>query len=103
MKVGPYGDHHSTAATWTLRRSCIEHNRFKEDAVKGEEASFTRDWNIPMAIVAPEDSILVMGHSRNTVNKSQVGKEPRKFVASTLNSANGKMVARMKWFPTREV
>ena len=56
-----------------------------------------------MAVVAPEDSILVMGHSRNTVNKSQVGKEPRKFVASTLNSANGKMVARMKWFATSEV
>jgi hypothetical protein len=81
----------------------VESNRFNPEAVKGEEASFTREWNIPMALVAPEDSILVMGHSRNTVNKSQVGKDPRKFVASTVNSANGKMVARMKWFPTPEV
>lgn len=56
-----------------------------------------------MAIVLPEDSILVMGHSRNTVNKSDVGKKPHKFVASVLNSANGKMVARMKWFAGREV
>ncbi len=73
------------------------------DAVRAEEAGFTRDWKIPMAVVAPEDSILVMGHSRNTVNKSQVGKDPRRFLASQVNSANGKMVARMKWFATPAV
>ena len=103
LKVGPYGDQHSTAATWTIRRALAETNRFDETAAKAEEASFTKEWRTPMAVVQPEDTILVMGHSHNTVNKSQVGKDPKRFLASTVNSANGKMVARVKWFQTPEV
>ena len=103
LKVGPYGNQHSTAATWTIRRALAETRRFDETAAKAEESSFTNDWRVPMAVVAPEETILVMGHSHNTVNKSEVGRDPKRYLAATVNSANGKMVARVRWFQTPEV
>ena len=103
MKVGPYGENHSTAASWVMRRSHAEQNTFDPTATKGEEAKFMREWKTPMVTIRPEDCILVMGHHANTVNKSQVRQKSQNFLASDVDSANGKMVARMKWFQSSEV
>lgn len=103
MKVGPYGENHSTAASWVMRRSHAEQNSFDPKATKGEEGRFMREWKTPMAMIRPEDCLLVMGHHVNTVNKSQVRAKSQQFLASDLNSANGKMVARLQWFKSSEV
>ena len=98
VKVGPYGENHSTAASWVMRRSYAEKNSFEPKAVRGEEAFFMRSWKTKMAMIAPTDCILVMGHSGNTVDKSQVRTKAAQFMSKDVNASNGKMVARMQWF-----
>lgn len=96
MEVGPYGDSHGTAATHTIRRRYAETHRFPNRG-RGEELLFTNHWTAPMVQVSPEDTIVVMGHSRNTVNKSDIYKMPQVFKGTVLNSANGKMAVRARW------
>lgn len=96
MTVGPYGDKHGTAATYTIRRRYAEAHRFLDKA-KGEELDFTDSWRANLVQVKPEDSIVVMGHSRNTVDKSDLLKRPQVYLASILNADNGKMVVRARW------
>jgi len=103
IKVGPYGENHSTGASWVIRRAYAEKNSFDSKLTKGEEGSFMRNWRTKMAMIDPEDCILVMGHAENTVDKSQVRTKAAQFLATDVNSANGKMVARMTWFKSAQV
>jgi glycosyltransferase involved in cell wall biosynthesis len=96
MEVGPYGPSHGTAATYTIRRRYAETNRFP-DRARGEELGFTREWSAPMVQLPPDKTILVMGHSRNTVNKTEIYKTPHIFQARVLNDSNGKMAVRTRW------
>lgn len=103
ITVGPYHENHSTAATWVIRRAYAEANTFESTADKAEEGAFMRGWTTKMVNLEPEDTILVMGHNANTVDKGQVRKRAQIFMSTDANSANGKMVARMKWFRSPEV
>lgn len=96
MTVGPYGETHGTAATYTIRRRYAETHRFPDKA-KGEELGFTNGWTAKLIQVSPEDSIVVMGHSKNTVDKSDLLHHPQLYLASVLNSDNGKMTVRSRW------
>lgn len=97
MEVGPYGDHHGTAATFTIRRRYAEAHRFDPEKSRGEEITFTKAWTAKMVQVPAEDTIVVMGHSRNTVDKSEIAALPRKYNAKDVNTINGKMIFRMRW------
>ena len=103
VQVGPYGENHSTAASWVMRRSYAEKNRFDDSALKGEETSFMRNWRTKIAMIEPTDCILVMGHSSNTCNKSQVRTKAAQFMSKDVNACNGKMVARMQCFKSPAV
>lgn len=96
MEVGPFGPTHGTAATYTIRRRYVESRRFPTKS-RGEELEFTNGWTTPMIQVPAEKTIVVMGHSRNTVNKSDIYKTPHVFQAKVLNEVNGKMVVRTRW------
>jgi glycosyltransferase involved in cell wall biosynthesis len=96
MEVGPFGDTHGTAATYTIRRRYVETHRFPEKS-KGEEYDFTNAWTAKLVQVPSEKTILVMGHSRNTVNKSDIYKTPHVFKGKIVNEVNGKMAARIRW------
>jgi glycosyltransferase involved in cell wall biosynthesis len=96
MEVGPFGDTHGTAATYTIRRRYVETHRFPEKT-KGEEYEFTKGWTAKLVQVPAEKTILVMGHSRNTVNKSDIYKTPHVFKGKIVNEVNGKMAARIRW------
>ena len=96
MTVGPYGPKHGTAATFTIRRRYAEAHRFLDKA-KGEELDFTDRWHANLIQVKSEDSIVVMGHSRNTVDKSDLLKRPQVYLESVLNADNGRMVVRSRW------
>lgn len=97
LTTGPFHERHATAATWTLRRKTAEQNRFDPEKLRGEEVTFTKDWALNVAQVKAEDCIVVMGHTRNTVNKSDVYKRPQVYNGEIKNSANGKMVFRVRW------
>ena len=97
MTTGPFHDRHATAATMVIRRRYAETHRFNPEKVRGEELDFTEQWTVPIVQLTPEDVIVVMGHARNTVNKSELLTSPQKFRGEVVNSANGRMVVRMRW------
>lgn len=97
MTTGPFHENHATAATWTIRRRCAETRKFDETKIRGEEITFTKNWSVKVAQVPAEEMIVVMGHSKNTVDKSQVYNTPQRFAADVSNEVNGKMVFRARW------
>jgi glycosyltransferase involved in cell wall biosynthesis len=96
MEVGPFQPKHGTAATYTIRRRYVEIHRFPNKG-RGEEYEFTNGWTANLIQVPAEKTIVVMGHSRNTVNKSDIYKTPQVFMAKVLTSVNGKMAAHVRW------
>lgn len=96
MEVGPFGPTHGTAATYTIRRRYVESHRFP-DKSRGEELGFTNQWTAKLIQVPAEKTIVVMGHSRNTVNKSMIYKNPQVFQGKVVNTDNGKMLLRSRW------
>lgn len=97
MTTGPFHDNHCTAATMTIRRRYAEKHRFDAEKKRGEEVTFTKEWTAKVAQTTPEDMIVVMGHARNTVDKSDLLKRPHVYNAKVMNDSNGKMVFRVKW------
>lgn len=97
METGPFGSTHATAATWTLRRRYAETHRFLDTKVRGEELDFTNEWTADLVQVPPEETIVVLGHGRNTVDKSMLLTSPSIFKASIVNRDNGRMVFRSRW------
>lgn len=97
MTTGPFHEKHATAATWTVRRRCAETHRFDETKEKGEEVTFTKGWAVNVVQVPCEDMIVVMGHGRNTVDKSDLIKRPHVYNAKVVNDANGRMAVRIRW------
>lgn len=97
MTTGPFHDNHGTGATWTVRRAYAEKHRFDPTKTRGEEVTFTKDWAAKMIQVKAEDSIVVMGHSRNTVDKSNLFIHPKSYNAAVVNADNGKQVFRARW------
>ena len=96
MTTGPFGESHATAATHTIRRRYAETHRFPDKA-RGEEYGFTDGWSANLVQVPPDECIVVLGHGRNTVDKSDLLNRPHVYKAKILNSANGKMFMRMRW------
>lgn len=97
MTTGPFHEKHATAATHTIRRSYAEAHRFDPEKLRGEEITFTKGWTAKLKQMSPEDTIVVMGHSRNTVDKSQLLLRPKMFNAVIVNDINGKMMFRARW------
>lgn len=96
METGPFSDTHATAATHTIRRRYAESHRFP-DKDKGEEREFTNDWSAALVQVPAEETIVVMGHGRNTVDKSDLFRRPELYRARVLNADNGRMFMRVRW------
>lgn len=97
MTTGPFHDKHATAATWTIRRNYAEKHRFNPQKTKGEELDFTESWAAKIIQLPAEEMIVVMGHGKNTVDKSPLLKTPQVFLAQTINADNGRMAFRVRW------
>ena len=97
MTTGPFHETHATAATHTIRRRYAETHRFNPTTERGEEREFTKDWSAKLVQVPAEQTIVVMGHGRNTVDKSDLIRNPHMYKATVVNADNGKMVFRARW------
>jgi len=97
MTTGPFHDAHATAATYTIRAEYARRNRFNEEKRRGEELEFTKEWKARMKQLVPEETIVVMSHGKNTVDKSPLLKHPRLYMAEMVNDVNGKQVFRSRW------
>jgi hypothetical protein len=96
LETGPFAPKHGTAATYTIRRRYAETHIFP-DKSRGEELAFTNQWTAEMVQVSAEETIVVIGHGRNTVDKSDVLRTPQKYNSKIVNDTNGKMFFRTRW------
>ena len=95
---GPFHEKHGTAATFCIRRHYAQKHRFDSTKTKGEEITFTENWKANLVQVEdPEHMIMVMGHSRNTVDKSDLLRRPQMYSAKVVNQDNGRMCFRARW------
>jgi hypothetical protein len=97
LETGPFGPTHATAATWTIRRRYAESHRFVDTKARGEELEFTQEWTANLVQVPSEETIVVLGHGRNTVDKSMLLQTPDLFRAVLVNRDNGRMVLHARW------
>lgn len=97
MTTGPFHAHHCTGATMTIRRKYAEAHRFDPERTRAEEVTFTKNWTANVIQLRPEDVIVVMGHSYNTVDKTDLLRNPKLYCAKVINDINGKMVFRTRW------
>lgn len=97
MTTGPFHDHHCTAATMVIRRRYAETHRFDPTRERAEEITFTNNWAANVVQLPPEEVIVVMGHAHNTVDKSDLLRNPVRYNARIVNDINGKMAFRARW------
>lgn len=104
MTTGPFHEKHGTAATFAIRSSYAKKHSFDNTKERGEEITFTKNWAAnTVQVENPENMLVVMGHSRNTVNKSDLFVRPRMYNAEFVNKDNGRMAFRARWNPSPEV
>jgi hypothetical protein len=71
-QFGPYGDKHSTAATFAFRRELLKQTRFSEESSVAEEKKFLKDYTIPFVQLEPKKSIVVFSHIHNSFDKKEL-------------------------------
>jgi mannosyltransferase OCH1-like enzyme len=78
--AGPYGDNHATAGTFAFKRALIHQAHYDETKTFAEEKSFLQNYRLPMAQLDPSQTIICIGHDRNTFEKRKLiakGSNPR--------------------------
>lgn len=69
---GPYGENHSTAATFAFKRKLLDDTSFNDDACLAEEKLFLKNYTIPLVQLDTRKTILVFSHNHNSFDKKQL-------------------------------
>ena len=72
IQSGPFNKNHATAGTFAFRKEYLKHSSFRLSDTAGEEVHFLKNWSIPMAQMHPQETIIALAHSANTVNKDKL-------------------------------
>jgi len=64
--------YHATNATLAYRREYLKNNRYDQDADRGEEKSFTRNFTNPLIQLDHRKTLLSIAHAGNTINKKKL-------------------------------
>ena len=72
IQSGPFNKNHATAGTFAFRREYLQHSSFRPSDTAGEEVHFLKNWSIPMAQMHPQETIIALAHSANTINKEKL-------------------------------
>lgn len=72
LQFGPYGDRHSTAATFAFKRELLTQTSFDEQSSVAEERHFLKNYTIPFVQLDPQKTILVFSHIHNSFDKKQL-------------------------------
>jgi len=67
-----FGERHSTNNCLAYKREYLENHSHKNGLSRGEEPSFTNDFTEPMIQLDPMKTIVISGHSQNTVDKEKI-------------------------------
>jgi len=67
-----FGEWHSTNNCLAYKREYLENHSHENGLSRGEEPSFTNDFTEPMIQLDPMKTIVISGHSQNTVDKEKI-------------------------------
>lgn len=67
--IGPYNPNHCTNGTMAYWRSYFKDHRYDDTAEKAEERVFMDNWKTSVIQQTPEETMLVICHSKNTFDK----------------------------------
>lgn len=67
--IGPYNPNHCTNGTMAYWHSYFKDHRYDDTAEKAEERVFMDDWKTPVLQQTPEETMLVICHTKNTFDK----------------------------------
>lgn len=70
--AGPYGKNHATAGTFAFKRQLLERTSYDEESKSAEEKEFLKNYTIPMIQLQPQQTIICIGHNRNTFDKRKL-------------------------------
>ena len=70
--AGPYGKNHATAGTFAFKRKLLELTSYNEESKSAEEKEFLKNYTIPMVQLQPQQTIICIGHNRNTFDKRKL-------------------------------
>ncbi|QPN60174.1 glycosyltransferase family 2 protein [Synechococcus sp. CBW1002] len=87
--AGPYGQHHATAGTFAFRRELLKQTAYSNDASRAEERFFLKNYSFPLAQLDPKQTILCIGHDRNTFEKRLLIQNKGNPRFRQLNQAEG--------------
>ena len=73
--IGPYSITHATNGTMAWRKRYADRHKYDEFVTKAEEVSFLDNYKYPMIQLPPLSTILVVCHTDNTVDKSELRDE----------------------------
>lgn len=66
---GPYGKYHATAATFAFKKELLELTHYDETDFLAEEKKFLKNYTIPLFQLEPKETILVVSHIHNSLDK----------------------------------
>jgi hypothetical protein len=73
--VGPYSSTHATNGTMAWRKAYSDKHKYNEFVTKAEEITFLDNFRYPMIQLNPLNTILVICHTDNTVDKNELRDE----------------------------
>jgi hypothetical protein len=71
-EIGPYFDNHATNGTMAWRRRYAQSHEYDETVAFAEEKSFLEDYKHKLIQLPPSKVMIVMSHSDNTFDKTQL-------------------------------
>ena len=75
-QCGPYGQYHSTAASFAFKKDLLRQTHYDDSIAISEEQKFTKNYSIPLIQLNPLKTLLVCSHSHNSLNKENMLKNP---------------------------
>jgi len=82
-KSGPYGPNHATNGTMAWRKRYADTHEYDNYVTKAEETSFLENYKNTMIQLRPMETILVMCHTDNTVDKHVLLNKNNPFMEPT--------------------
>ena len=76
-QCGPYGNFHSTAATFAFRKELLLQTSYNDEKSLAEETYFLKNYTIPLIQLNPIKTILVFSHSHNSFDKKKLLDSPK--------------------------
>ncbi len=82
-KAGPYFEGHATNGTMAWTKAYAKKHRYDETVAFAEEKSFLENYKNPLVQLNPRTVMLVMSHSDNTFDKTELRNPENKLLVKT--------------------